>query len=71
MSTMPAMSQTGLQALVRSIEELRESRKETDRVLRRSKEETDQAIKEMAGVFTTQWSKLVETLVELSCVEQF
>ena len=58
------MSEAELQALVRSIEELRESQRE-------SQSETDRAIKELAGVFATQWGKLVEALVEPSCVDQF
>jgi hypothetical protein len=74
-ATFDAMSGADLQALVRSIEELRdsqrESQRETDRVLKQSKEETDLAIRELSGVFTTQWGRLVEALVEPSCVEQF
>jgi hypothetical protein len=54
------MSEAELQALVRSIEELRESQKETDRALR-----------ELSGLFSTQWGKLVEALVEPGCVDQF
>jgi len=69
------MSESDLQALVRSIEVLRDSQREsqleTDRLLKQSKEETDQAIRELSGVFTTQWGRLVEALVEPSCVEQF
>ena len=58
------MSEAELQALVRSIEELRESQRESHR-------ETYRAIKDLAGVFATQWGKLVEALVEPGCVDQF
>jgi hypothetical protein len=33
--------------------------------------ETDKKIKELAGLFTTQWGKLVEALVEPSCLKLF
>lgn len=69
------MSEAELQALVRSIEELRENQREmareTDRVFRQSKEETDRAIRQLSGLFSTQWGKLVEALVEPGCVDQF
>ncbi len=84
------MGEAELQALVKSIEELRESqresRRETDRALRESSRETErflkesaakrdiaieQAIRNLSGVFSTQWGRLVEALVEPSCVEQF
>lgn len=31
----------------------------------------DKAVKQIAGLFTTQWEQLVESLVEPGCVEQF
>jgi Holliday junction resolvase-like predicted endonuclease len=34
-------------------------------------QETDKKIKELAGLFTTQWGKLVEALVEPSCLKLF
>jgi hypothetical protein len=34
-------------------------------------EETDKRIKELANLFTTQWGKLIEALVEPSCVKLF
>lgn len=69
------MSEAELQALVRSIQELRESQREsqreTDRALRQSKEETDRTIRELSGFFSSQWGKLVEALVEPGCVVEF
>lgn len=73
-------------SLMRTREELaeglRQSRKEMDRALLRSKEkfdsallqskgETDKALRELSGLFSTQWGKLVEALVEPSCLDAF
>jgi hypothetical protein len=52
--------------------------KETDRLLTdkfqetdRKFQETDKKIKELANLFTTQWGKLVESLVEPACLQLF
>ncbi len=37
---------------------------ETDKLLTKKFQETDKKIKELAALFTTQWGKLIETLVE-------
>jgi len=34
-------------------------------------QETDKKIKELAGLFTTQWGKLIEALVQPSCLKLF
>jgi hypothetical protein len=80
------MSEAELQALVQSIVELRESQRqslrETERILResherteqaltRSREKTEQSVRDLSGLFSTQWGKLVEALVELSCLDAF
>ena len=39
--------------------------------LLQSKEETDKALRELSGLFSTQWGKLVEALVEPSCLDAF
>ena len=51
---------------------------ETDKKFQETKEllstkflETDKKIKELANLFTTQWGKLIESLVEPSCVKLF
>ena len=43
-----------------SLQELRESQKETDRQMR----ETDRRLKKLDQLFTTQWGALIESLVE-------
>ena len=45
--------------------------KETDRRLDRRFRETDKKIKELSNLFTTQWGKLVEALVEPGAVNLF
>ena len=79
------MSEVELQALVRSIEELREanaelrefqrrSREETDRAMQASADErdrTDEAIRKLSGEFSSQWGDLAEALVEPGLVGQF
>ena len=73
--SLAVMSEAELQALVKSIEELRESQREslreTERMMRESKAETDQATRDLSGVFSTQWGRLVEALVEPSCLDAF
>ena len=44
---------------------------ETDRRLDRKFEETDEKIKELAGLFTGQWGKLIEALVKPSALKLF
>ena len=61
------MSEAELQALVKSIRELRDANAE----LRESQKETDRAIRKMAGVFSSQWDELVEALVEPGLVQIF
>lgn len=58
------MSEVELQELVKSIQELREAQRESQR-------ETDRAIRRMEGVFSSRWGDLVEALVEPSLVTQF
>ena len=76
------MSTAELQAIVaanaQTIADLRKSQsetdrqmKETDRQLRQSKKETDQKIKELSTLFTGQWGKLVEALMQPGCVKLF
>jgi len=47
--------------------ELKEAFKETDRELK----ETDKKVKELAGLFTGQWGKLIEALVKPSALKLF
>lgn len=54
------MSDAELKALVKSIQELRESQRETDQV-----------VSKLAGAFSSQWGALVEALVEPGLVQQF
>lgn len=69
------MSEAELQALVKSIEGLREANAELREFHRQSRAETDRAIDEairkLAGEFSSQWGDLVEALVEPSLVGQF
>ena len=51
----------------KEIKELRKLFKETDKRFR----ETDKKIKELSNLFTTQWGKLVEALVEPGAVNLF
>ena len=44
--------------------------KETDRRLDRRFQETDKRIKDLAGLFTGQWGKLIESLAESGLLEQ-
>ncbi len=44
--------------------------KETDRRLDKRFEETDKEIKRLAGLFTGQWGKLIESLAETGILEQ-
>ncbi len=55
-------------------EALREQGRETERLreaLREQGRETDQKIRELSALFTTQWGKLVEALVEPGTVNLF
>jgi len=52
-------------------ESLREQGRETDRRLREESERTEEKIRELANLFTTQWGKLVEALVEPGAVNLF
>ena len=65
------MSTAELQAIVaanaQTIADLRKSQSETDRQMKA----TDRKIKELSNLFTTQWGKLVEALVEPGCVKLF
>lgn len=65
------MSDAELQALVKSIQELREANAELRESQRESQRETDRAIRRLEGVFSSQWGALVEALVEPSLVRQF
>ena len=47
------------------------SQKETEKLLSEKFQETDKKVKELANLFTTQWGKLVEALVEPSCLRLF
>jgi hypothetical protein len=47
------------------------SKEERDRRIAQSNEKTDQAIRALSGLFSTQWGKLVEALVEPSCLDAF
>jgi len=44
---------------------------ETDSLLSSKFQETNKRIKELASLFTTQWGKLVESLVEPGCLKLF
>jgi len=44
---------------------------ETKEILSEKFQETDKRIKELANLFTTQWGKLIESLVEPSCIRLF
>lgn len=60
--------------LARSTKELRASQAETDRQMKatdRQMKATDLKIKELSHLFTTQWGKLVEALIEPGCVKLF
>ncbi len=50
---------------------LSERFQETDKLLSERFRETDKKIKELTNLFTTQWGKLVETLIEPSCLKLF
>jgi hypothetical protein len=55
-------------------EETNKQFQETDRKFQetdRKFQETDRKIKALAGLFTTQWGKLVESLVEPACLKLF
>ncbi len=59
-------------------QETREQMKETDKRFQETEkllsakfQETDKKIKELTNLFTTQWGKLVETLIEPSCLKLF
>ena len=56
-----------IRELRESVRELREHSRETDRRLK----ETDQQIRKLSGLFTTQWGKLMEALVEPGSVNLF
>ena len=60
----PAMSTAELRQIV---ERLALSQKETDRQM----QETDRKIKELSGLFTSQWGKLVEALMRPGTVQLF
>ncbi len=53
------------------INELKERFRETDKRLEKQFRETDRRIKELSNLFTTQWGKLVEALVEPGVLELF
>ncbi len=55
------------QIVLQSILELRESQRKTDEQMRK----TDDEIRRLANLFTTQWGKLVEALVEPGSVQHF
>jgi len=72
------MSTAELQAIVaanaQTIADLRKSQSETDRQIKetdRQMKATDRKIKELSHLFTTQWGKLVEALMEPGCVKLF
>ncbi len=46
------------------MEELRERMKETDRQMKETDRRIDKRMKKLEGLFTTQWGKLMESLVE-------
>lgn len=48
----------------RQFQETKKQIKENDRMLTEKFKETDKKIKELSALFTTQWGKLIETLVE-------
>ena len=52
------------QTTERMMQETREMMQETDRMLSKRSRETDKKIKELSNLFTSQWGKLVESLVE-------
>jgi len=55
----------------KEIQELQEIFKEPDKRWEKQFKETDKKIKELVNLFTTQWGKLVETLVEPGAVNFF
>lgn len=52
----------------RKWDDLREFQRQS---IRRMEQSIDKAVNQIAGLFTTQWGQLVESLVEPGCVEQF
>ena len=44
---------------------------ETDKILKEKFQETDKKIKELSNLFTTQWGKLIEAMVEPPSVKMF
>ncbi len=52
-------------------EEIRELSKETEKKIMKLSRETEKKIKELSNLFTTQWGKLIETLVEPGAVNLF
>jgi len=53
----------------RMFQETREQIQENDKLLTKKFKETDKKIKELAALFTSQWGKLVESLVEGNLVK--
>ena len=54
--------------------EMREQMKETDRMIKATGEqmkETDRKMKQLEGLFTTQWGKLIEALAKPACLKLF
>ncbi len=66
-SDLMAENRAGMAELKDSMVELRESMKDTDRRMKetdRQMKETDRRLKKAEGLFTSQWGKLMESLVE-------
>ena len=57
--------------LILSQKETDKKFQETEKLLSEKFQETDKKVKELANLFTTQWGKLVEALVEPSCLRLF
>jgi hypothetical protein len=64
-------NEKGIQELRELFKETDRKFKETDKRLDKRFKETDQKIKELASLFTTQWGKLIEALVEPGAVNLF